>query len=62
MKNSDWINHPQRLTSIIKAISKCSLSSSLILLNINGYPYEDSEAEELMKELDLIHIKVFTNK
>ncbi|CAI2377553.1 unnamed protein product [Moneuplotes crassus] len=60
--NSNWVENPDKINSIIKAISGCSLNTSLKLLNLHGFCFEGSEAYKLMIEYDLGHIMVFAGK
>ena len=55
---SYWISSPSGLERILKAISLCSLKTSLQSLDVCGWDLEVSKVEEMLKEFDLEHVKV----
>ena len=55
---SNWSYDASRLKKILKAISLCSLKTSLQTLDVYGWGFEVSEVEGMLKEFNLEHVKV----
>ena len=55
---SDWTWKPSRLNKILKAISMSSLKTSLQTLDVYNWGFEVSKVKEMLKELNLEHVKV----
>ena len=55
---SNWSSSPSRLKRMLKAISLCSLNTSLQTLDVYGWELEVSKVEKMLKEFSLEHVKV----
>ena len=60
--HSNWNSHPSRLKRMLKAISLCSLKTSLQTLDVYKWELFVNEVEEMLKEFNLEHVKVVKEK
>ena len=56
--HSNWSSSPSKLKRILKAISLCSLKTSLQTLDVEGCKLKVSEVKGMLKEFNLEHVKV----